>query len=84
MPSIVWTHFKKIPITGIIADLDVAHVFNVTYVDCNFSVFSILISTHKAAGKGDHRTSIFVLCPWTERHWVNSSRRLLVPLRYAN
>jgi hypothetical protein len=39
MPSIVWTHFKKkIPITGIIADLDVAHVFNVTYVDCSFFV----------------------------------------------
>ena len=25
---------------GIIADLDVAHVFNVTYVDCNLFVFS--------------------------------------------
>ena len=41
---------------------------------------------HKAARKGNHWVSIFVLCPWTERHRVSSSCQnyRLVSLEYAN
>jgi hypothetical protein len=54
MPSIVWTHLKKIPITGIIADLDVAHVFNVTYVDC--SLFVVLHLMLRPQGRKKRRS----------------------------
>lgn len=44
---------KKLPITGIIADLDVAHVFNVTYVDC--SLFVVLHLMLRSQGRKKRR-----------------------------
>jgi hypothetical protein len=36
-------HSFLISISGIIADLDVVHVFNVTYVDCNMFLFPYMM-----------------------------------------
>jgi len=80
--------FKKIPITGIIADLDVAHVFNVTYVDC--SLFVVLHLMLRPQGHKKWRSlSIHIrvmsldgaaLGKLVSSRWSHR----LVSLRYAN